>query len=146
MILIYLANQDYNGGIINITQKIQLYYKLQEKYKNLTNKCNKETDQHQIIVGELKSDIKGIEEQHLRNVQQLENQISDINQQHQSKIKLQEQKENQIQSKLQDEIQESNNNFNKYKLLYDNLQEKYEDLTSKYSKETDKHQIIVEKL
>ncbi|CAB4480581.1 unnamed protein product [Rhizophagus irregularis] len=109
--------------------------KLQEDYNDLTNKYNEEANQHQITVENLKNDIEG-----------LETHIEDINQLHQTRIKLQEQRESQMQNKLQDEIQTLNNNLNKYKSLYENLQEKYDDLTNKYNEEANHHQIIVKNL
>ncbi|PKY55495.1 hypothetical protein RhiirA4_548762 [Rhizophagus irregularis] len=109
--------------------------KLQEDYNDLTNKYNEEANQHQITVENLKNDIEG-----------LETHIEDINQLHQTRIKLQEQRESQMQNKLQDEIQTLNNNLNKYKSLYENLQEKYDDLSNKYNEEANHHQIIVKNL
>ncbi|CAG8666495.1 139_t:CDS:2 [Rhizophagus irregularis] len=89
--------------------------KLEEENNDLTNKYNEKANQHQIIVENLKTEIKEIEEKHSENIQHLENQINDINQQYQNKIKLQEQRESQMQNKLPEEIQASNNDFNKYK-------------------------------
>ncbi|CAB4480582.1 unnamed protein product [Rhizophagus irregularis] len=118
--------------------------KLEEENNDLTNKYNEKANQHQIIVENLKTEIKEIKEKHSENIQHLANQINDINQQYQNKIKLQEQRESQMQNKLPKEIQASNNDFNKYKSLYDNLQKKYDDLTNKYNEETNQNQIITE--
>ncbi|GBC10594.1 hypothetical protein RclHR1_09760004 [Rhizophagus clarus] len=141
------------GNTFKITKQVhlpqdenQLHNNLEEKYNDLTNKYDEEKNQHQIIVENLKSDIKGVEEKYIKNIQQLENQINDSNQQYQSKIKMQEQRENEMQKKFQDEIQAFNNELNNYRLLYNNIQEKYNDLTSKYDEEKNQHQIIVENL
>jgi hypothetical protein len=87
-----------------LQDKNQLYNDLQEKYNGLTNKYHEEKNQHQIIVKNLKSDIKGIEDKYLKNIQQLESQIkqiNDVNQQYQSKINLQEQQIDQLQQSLE---------------------------------------------
>lgn len=76
-----------------LQDQIMLYVKLQEEYKTLINKYNNETNQHQIIVEKLKSDIKGIEEKY-------QNQIIEI-QRYQNKIKLQEPRINQLQQDVQ---------------------------------------------
>ncbi|PKB94919.1 hypothetical protein RhiirA5_437762, partial [Rhizophagus irregularis] len=67
--------------------------KLEEENNDLTNKYNEKANQHQIIVENLKTEIKEIKEKHSENIQHLANQINDINQQYQNKIKLQEQRE-----------------------------------------------------
>ncbi|RGB29467.1 hypothetical protein C1646_713506 [Rhizophagus diaphanus] len=72
-----------------LQDQILLYVNLQEEYKTLINKYNNETNQHQIVVKKLKSDIKVIEEKY-------QNQIIE-NQRYQNKIKLQEPRINQLQ-------------------------------------------------
>ncbi|RGB42330.1 hypothetical protein C1646_810066, partial [Rhizophagus diaphanus] len=83
----------FEGEKKKLQEENKLYNNLKGNYNDLTIKYNEEANQHQIIVENLKNEIKEIEEKHSKNIHHLENQINDINQQYQNKIKLQEQRE-----------------------------------------------------
>ncbi|GBC02372.1 hypothetical protein RclHR1_00460010 [Rhizophagus clarus] len=128
-------NKELEEENIKLGEENKKVRELQLKHGVLTSNYNREINQNRIIVETLKNDIKGIGEKY-------QNKISVINQQHQNKIELQGQRAKQIQNNYY----VCKNNFDKYKLLHDNLQEKYVDLQEKYNEEINQNQIIIEKL
>uniref|UniRef100_U9TUD4 Uncharacterized protein n=1 Tax=Rhizophagus irregularis (strain DAOM 181602 / DAOM 197198 / MUCL 43194) TaxID=747089 RepID=U9TUD4_RHIID len=174
-----LKDNNYNI-LINENNKyqneIKLYEQniddLQKKYEDLTNKTSKEHKEHQMIIKKF-NDIKETEGQQLQI--KIDSQEQRIDQLQQS-LEL---KDNEIQNLkneneiLKDKIQETNDNFDQFKILYneldnnynilinennkyqnkiklyeqniDDLRKKYEDLKNKTSKEHKEHQMIIKK-